>query len=115
MCNSKNHRYGCTCGFGGYGHLGRRGPSCASSSTVCFNTPPQSSRSGRFESLGRPLTYRIECWWCHEPVFFHTNGNGDCVLLDAPLGWPWYVHDCWDQHREQQHFHVSPRIIHHPT
>lgn len=107
MCNSKNHSRRCTCGFGGDGHRGRRGPSYGSSSTVYLHAPPQPIRSWRLESLGRPLTYPIECWSCFEPVFYHTNGNGDCVLLDGPLGWPWHVHGCWEQHRDQQYMAVS--------
>jgi hypothetical protein len=33
-------------------------------------------------------------------VFFHTNGFGDCVVFDD-LGWPWPVHPCWEEHRDQ--------------
>lgn len=39
-------------------------------------------------------------------MFFHTNGNSDCVLLDA-LGWPWQVHDCWKQRRHRELFPVE--------
>lgn len=46
-----------------------------------------------------PLTYQTSCWWCGKPVFYHTNGNGDCVLLDE-LGPPWPIHECWLAHRE---------------
>ena len=42
-------------------------------------------------------TYPIPCWWCGEPVFYHTNGNGDCVLFDS-LGYPWPVHPCWAEY-----------------
>ncbi len=58
------------------------------------------ARSWRLESLGHQLTRRTPCWWCGAPVFFHTNGFGDCVLFDE-LGWPWAVHPCWENHREQ--------------
>ena len=105
MCNSKNHSSSCTCGFGGYGHRGRR--SFANSSAVCFSNFRQPNRSWRLESLGHPLTYPITCWWCPEQVFFHTNGNGDCVLLDAPLGRPWHVHECWKQRRHRELFPVA--------
>lgn len=40
-------------------------------------------------------TYLTTCRWCGETVFYHTNGNGDSVLFDPPLGWPWEVHPCW--------------------
>jgi hypothetical protein len=39
-------------------------------------------------------------------VYFHTNGFGDCVLFDR-LGWPWQVHDCWLEHREQQQQRIT--------
>jgi hypothetical protein len=55
----------------------------------------------RLETLGHPLTYPTTCWWCGEMVFFHTNGNGDCVLFDE-LGWPWQVHICWERHRNSR-------------
>lgn len=41
-----------------------------------------------------PLTYRAECWFCGDEIFIHTNGNGDTVLLEPPLGAPWMRHDC---------------------
>jgi DNA-directed RNA polymerase subunit RPC12/RpoP len=58
------------------------------------------ARSWRLESLGQPLTSSTRCWWCGERVFFHTNGNGDCVLFEA-LGWPWPIHSCWQIHRDE--------------
>jgi hypothetical protein len=45
------------------------------------------------------LSYRTQCFWCSELVFYHTNGYGDCVLLDE-LAPPWPVHPCWEQHRQ---------------
>jgi hypothetical protein len=48
-----------------------------------------------------PLSYRTQCFWCPEEVFYHTNGHGDCVLLDA-LQPPWPVHWCWEQHRQDR-------------
>ena len=46
------------------------------------------------------MTSATECWWCGESVFFHTNGNGDCVLFDSK-GWPWPIHPCWQNHRDE--------------
>jgi hypothetical protein len=119
MCNSKYHRPGCTCGFGGSGHLGRRGPSYATS--VCSNAflqPNDPSISGQPRSampdtsietgwsiatLPRPLTYWTNCFvdgGCDAKVIYHTNGYGDCILFDPPLlGPPWKnIHACWKEH-----------------
>lgn len=43
--------------------------------------------------LGVPLTHPTECPVCGERIFFHTNGNGDCVFFDS-LGKPWPKHPC---------------------
>jgi hypothetical protein len=42
-----------------------------------------------------PLTYPTRCKTCQQPVFCHTNGHGDLVLLDPPLGPPWPIHSCY--------------------
>jgi len=39
-------------------------------------------------------TIPISCRCCGARVFLHTNGNGDTVLLEGPLGPPWHKHDC---------------------
>jgi hypothetical protein len=56
------------------------------------------------ERLRSPLTYWTRCWidGCGAGVWYHTNGNGDCVLLDSLVARPWKVHDCWQRHREQR-------------
>lgn len=83
MCNAWNHPPGCTCGFGGEGHLGR---------------PPEPP-DGR--SYGFPLhTFLTPCWWCGERVHFYRNENGGCALFDE-LGYPWQIHKCWELHRSQ--------------
>ena len=40
------------------------------------------------------VTFCVECWFCGEEVYVHSNGNGDSVLLEPPLGVPWTRHDC---------------------
>src|SRR5438445_4487958 len=32
--------------------------------------------------LGVPITYPTVCPVCGAMIFFHTNGNGDCVIFD---------------------------------
>src|SRR5438270_8839711 len=34
----------------------------------------------------QPLTYPTTCWTCGAEIFFHSNGYGDMVLFDKPLG-----------------------------
>lgn len=70
---------------------------------------------GGIAALDRPLTYWTVCWWCGAEVFFHTNGNGDCVLLDPPLGSPWPVHACWQQHRDDMAGRYWRRVAVHLT
>lgn len=55
-------------------------------------------------SLNEAYTYPTACWWCgQEPVFAHSNGNGDFVLLDPPLGLPWIVHHCYKHNIHKTH------------
>lgn len=42
-------------------------------------------------------TFPTACPWCKSHVYYHTNGNGDCVYFDAITGPPWPVHDCWER------------------
>ncbi len=43
--------------------------------------------------LGVPITHPTVCPLCGAIIFFHTNGNGDCVFFDD-LGPPWPKHAC---------------------
>ncbi len=43
--------------------------------------------------LGVALTHPTVCPLCGAIIFFHTNGNGDCVFFDD-LGPPWPKHAC---------------------
>ena len=88
MCNAWNHSPDCTCGWGGEGHLGRRAPGYAASASWSIRN-----------SQGR-LAYPTSCWWCNAQVFFYRNEAGGCALFDA-LGWPWPLHACWEEYREQ--------------
>lgn len=70
---------------------------CSSGSSGYTTARPAPGRAWTIAERTSPLTYRTRCWWCKEPVFFHTNGFGDCVLFDD-LGWPWPIHSCWEEH-----------------
>ncbi|WP_430714231.1 hypothetical protein [Nodosilinea sp. AN01ver1] len=47
--------------------------------------------------LSKAETYLTRCQWCRDHVYYHTNGNGDCVYFDS-LGYPWQVHGCWQRY-----------------
>jgi hypothetical protein len=95
MCNAWNHPPGCTCGWGGEGHLGGGGGWSGD-----YTTPTIESFSYREGAL---TTYRFEsdfccptnCPKCGAEVFFIRH-NGGSVWVDPPLGWPWPKHGCFD-------------------
>src|SRR5690606_868293 len=51
-------------------------------------------RSHKAWPPNHPLTLATSCWFCNAPIFLHTNGHGDSVLLEPPLGPPWEKHQC---------------------
>jgi hypothetical protein len=82
VCNAFNHAWDCRCGWGGDGHLGRRGP------------------GGAYHGIRRvwdtPESYLFpngNCPRCGEEVFVCRYGDGRAVLLDE-LGPPWPRHAC---------------------
>jgi hypothetical protein len=95
MCNAWNHPPGCTCGWGGDGHLGT---GATGSHDLVREFIPQIRQ---FSYQERGLTgYHHEnsdfcrpthCPECGEDVFFVCY-NGGSVWLDPPLGWPWPKH-----------------------
>lgn len=95
MCNAWNHSPGCMCGWGGEGHLGRRGPD---------DSVDLDSREWSLTDLGGLLTHPTTCWWCGAQVYFHRDENGGCVLFEE-LGPPWPVHTCWEDYMR------SPQIL----
>jgi hypothetical protein len=87
MCNAWNHSYECTCGFGGFGHLGRRGPGIG----VVPRLPlPREWR--KYESYVNP---NAKCPVCGDAVFFYQSPDGGRVFFDE-LGPPWPKHPCTD-------------------
>lgn len=98
MCNAWNHSLECNCGWGGSGSGGR--------TTVNLSTPisrvVDNSRSSCTSQVEDAKTYPTKCWMCDkEPVYYHTQGYGDCVLFDS-LGCPWQVHQCWVEYWEEE-------------
>ena len=86
MCNAWNHPPGCTCGFGGEGHLGR---------SIGF-TGGHFARVPRilpvYESFVNP---NARCPVCGDEVFFYQSPDGGRVFFDE-LGPPWPKHPCTD-------------------
>lgn len=87
MCNALYHRAGCTCGFGGEGHLGRGGGGGYSSAAI----PAYSWGSSR---LSRdPDRPNAKCPVCGASVFFFRPEQGGSLWSDDP-GPPWTKHPC---------------------
>src|SRR5579883_2452996 len=88
-CNAWNHSPGCTCGFGGEGHLGGGGGNWHG---VMTYTP--AARSSRVWEHDRDYTHPTRCPECGADVYFIRH-NGGSVWVDE-LGWPWPKHACFD-------------------
>lgn len=94
MCNAWNHPPGCTCGWGGVGHLGRRSPGAS------FDSPSPSQSyfwwvppiHAAYESYVNP---NASCPVCGASVFFYQSPYGGRVFFDE-LGPPWPKHRCTD-------------------
>jgi hypothetical protein len=95
MCNAWNHSPGCTCGWGGDGHLGRSdgysSPFHASSGMYYFSDRTTFTSSS-YASFVNPNAH---CPVCHAPVFFYQSPYGGRVFFDE-LGPPWPKHPCTD-------------------
>lgn len=87
MCNAHNHHWSCTCGFGGEGHLGRRGPGDGAAPRLFVEREWRT-----FESYVNP---NAKCPVCGCPVFFYQSPDGGRVYFDE-LGPPWPKHPCTD-------------------
>jgi len=74
MCNAYQHPYGCTCGWGGEGHIGRSyggGKGCGSRSTGYSSYNSEGSKrwhkkpmSELAMELGHSLLFPIYCRYC---------------------------------------------------
>lgn len=92
MCNAHNHRPGCTCGWGGMGHLGG-GFNSTSFHTTSHEHGWLRSISPTYESFINP---NASCPVCGASVFFYQSPSGGCVFFDE-FGPPWPKHPCTDQ------------------
>jgi len=78
MCNALNHSSGCTCGWGGDGHLGRN--------------YDHHERSNWYK-LTDSFCIQSQCPNCGQYVYF-VRHNGGSVWFDE-LGKPWPKHSCF--------------------
>ena len=91
MCNAWNHPIGCTCGWGGDGHLGggQGGSEWNNINLVHWNI---------FENKNLFVSYtnpNAKCPVCGASVFYYKSPNGGRVFFDE-LGPPWPKHPCTD-------------------
>jgi len=125
MCNAWNHSSSCDCGWGGSGgggnsFGGRPGRNFydlqTDLDTISRANDLRKQKAAFSVGVSEAETSRTLCWWCGDPVFYHTNGYGDCVLFDS-LGHPWQVHTCWTNYwdaekgRRQE---ISPKALQKP-
>lgn len=96
MCNAWNHPPGCTCGWGGDGHLGRRTTGnnylWFTHKTLLENVIPFGQKQVYTDSHVNPNAH---CPVCGARVFFYQSPYGGRVYFDE-LGWPWPKHPCTD-------------------
>lgn len=114
MCNAYNHPLGCQCGFGGEGHLGRRG-----SINTNYQYSYVETEKFRFSEADfrKNITYRstysltipnAKCPVCGDLVYYYQNDYGSKVFFDS-LGKPWPKHPCTDTSNQQPEF--NPKIM----
>ncbi|HEV8414945.1 MAG TPA: hypothetical protein VGQ49_15230 [Bryobacteraceae bacterium] len=51
--------------------------------------------SSCLKRTGQKQNFATKCPNCKKPVLAHTQGNGDFVYLDLPIGPEWEVHECY--------------------
>lgn len=95
MCNAHNHRIDCTCGFGGDGHLGVRGPSVPLVSVPLARASTPTGAWSRSTGTANFVSPNATCPVCGAPVYYYQNEHGSRVYFDE-LGPPWSKHPCMD-------------------
>ena len=105
MCNAWNHPPGCTCGWGGDGHLGSRAGAYQ---------PLPASPSYRFNPHYRTVSSftnpNAHCPVCGASVFFYQSPHGGRVFFDE-LGPPWPKHPCTDNTPVAVASSLRPRLV----
>ena len=89
MCNAWNHPPGCTCGWGGDGHLGGGGQGATTRRTSTL--PGAGTRS--IWQYRDDFSFQTSCPYCRASVYFVRHNGGSVWFND--LGWPWPKHACF--------------------
>jgi len=110
MCNAFGHPAGCTCGWGGDGHLGRRTDGYSNEYLAPYPSTPEylwrgSQRHATYDSYVNP---NARCPVCRAAVFFYQSPYGGRVFFDE-LGPPWPKHPCTDN--SNSHKYVKAESI----
>lgn len=95
MCNAWNHPVGCTCGWGGDGHLGGGG-----NNNNSYNIFSKMSVHTNRTLLDTYLNPNAKCPVCGAPVYFYQSPFGGRVFFDE-VGPPWPKHPCTSQGNEE--------------
>lgn len=90
MCNAHNHPPGCTCGWGGDGHIGSGGGGTGGALYSSALGAPS-----HFTALSSFTDPNARCPVCGAPVFFYRSPDGGRVFFDE-IGPPWPKHPCTD-------------------
>lgn len=102
MCNAHNHWLGCSCGWGGQGHLGSAastGPKYVFTHSQKFGFRPwgreftSSSMSELAAELGHSILFPVQCRYCHQQIYLFASPNGGRAVFNE-LGPPWPKHWC---------------------
>jgi hypothetical protein len=101
MCNAWNHPPGCTCGWGGEGHLGGDGGWAGRSPSANTSTPVEGRVRSVEDSFAEGDCRPTTCPICGAQVFF-IRYNGGSVFVDE-LGVPWPRHACFPRAGGQSH------------
>lgn len=93
MCNGHNHPPGCTCGWGGEGHLGISYGHLWHGGLL--GDPYQHPTLLKQIAVKHRTSFSIaaSCWYCGQKIYIYANEHGSVVLFDE-MGWPWPKHDC---------------------
>lgn len=92
MCNAWNHPAGCTCGWGGEGHLGGGGNwgGLINEPILKYNEKSVHLFSKSYDTY---VNTNAKCPVCGASVYFYQSPYGGRVFFDD-LGPPWPKHPC---------------------
>lgn len=92
MCNAKNHRLNCSCGFSGRGNPSKTALSRSTTLDLFDTTPVPSVAPVRRVRIAP----NARCPVCSSSVYFYDLVNTGRVYFDE-LGAPWPKHPCTDK------------------